>query len=234
MLHPKVIAVPLVLLGLLSGCSRRSIEVKVEGTADTAPSQAVLQEMHDLLSEQTRLKWERGYFEQFKKDGSLDDPHKRSELQRVEARYAETVRRLETIHRKELGQFERVADGAGLFCQEESIYGQPSYGIVMYAFSTQDIATNELLLFHADGVYRTAGTFRPLTTTGNGFYFRPNANIPKESRFVVACIQDAPEEIQNVKNGFMPDSNRARDPQRPYQTQVFGKDDKPIPPPDAN
>jgi hypothetical protein len=222
-------------VGLLSGCSRPSVDVKVEGEgiAETAPISAVLQEMHDLLAEQTSLKLERRYLEQFTKEGSPENPQNKSELQQVEARYAETVSRLETIHRNELGQFERVADGAGLFCQEEPFYGQPSYGIVMYAFSTRDIAANELLLFHAGGVYRTAGTFRPLTTTGNGFYFRPNANIPKESRLVAACIQDAPEEIQNVKNGFMPDSNRARDPQRPYRTQVFGKDDKPIPLPDG-
>jgi hypothetical protein len=92
MFHSKLIAVPLVLVGLLSGCSRPSVEVKIEvaSTAVTAPSPAVWQEMHDLLSEQTRLKWERGYFEQFKKDGSLEDPHKRSELQKVEARYTTT------------------------------------------------------------------------------------------------------------------------------------------------
>ena len=207
------------------------MKVEVEGTAETAPSPAVLQEMHDLLAEQTSLNLNRRYLEQFKKDGSPEDAQRTSELQQVEARFAETVSRLETIHRNELGQFERVAERASLFSSEESIYGQPSYGIVLSAFATRNIAANELLLFHADGVYRTAGTFRPLTTTGNGFYFRPNANIPKETRFVAACIQDAPEEIQNVKNGFMPDSNRARDPQRSYQTQVFGKDDKPIPPP---
>jgi hypothetical protein len=86
-------------------------------------------------------------------------------------------------------------------------------------------------LFHAGGVYRTSGAFRPLRTTGEGWYFRPNATIPAGEKFVVSCIQDAPEETQNVKKGFMPNSSRARDPQRPYRTVIFDRHNKPIPPP---
>jgi hypothetical protein len=83
-------------------------------------------------------------------------------------------------------------------------------------------------LFHAGRVYRTHGLIRKLTTTGTGWYFKPNVNIPEGTKFVVACIQDAPEEIQNVKSGFMPNSNRARQPDRPYRTEIFGRDGKPL------
>jgi hypothetical protein len=111
---------------------------------------------------------------------------------------------------------------ARLVYSEEPLYGQPSYGIILNARATEDIRENELLLFHAEGVYRTEGSFPKLTAgTGAGWYFRPNRDIPRASRFVVACIQDAPEAIQNVKNGYMPDSDRARDPSRAYNTQIF-------------
>ena len=179
--------------------------------SNDTPSNALLQEMHDLLSEQTRLQIHR----------------RRSD----HARVVEIDERLAEIHEKELGDFERVAEDAELECAEEPMYGQGSYGIILYAVATRDIHANELLLYHADGVYRTTGAFRELQTNGEGWYFRPNAEIPHGERFVVACIQDAPEEIENVKNGFMPDSDRARDPKRPYRTLIFGSDQKPIPPP---
>lgn len=86
----------------------------------------------------------------------------------------------------------------------------------------RNIDANELLLFHGQWVYRTSGEFAALKSPGEGWYFRPNVDIPKGARFVVACHQDAPEEIANVKAGFMPNSDRARDPYRPYRTEIFG------------
>lgn len=229
-LNAKTIVFPLFALGLLSGCSRPTAEV--DTVTETAPSPVVLQEMHDLLSERTGLQVKKRYFEQFTIDGpAAKESETFIELSGIENRLARIVTRLESIHQHELGPFERVAERAVLECHEEPLYGQSSYGIILYAVATHDIAAEELLLFHARGVYRTTGKFRALTTTGQGFYFRPNANIPRGERFVVACIQDAPEEIQNVKNGLMPDSDRARDPRRPYRTQVFGSDDRPIPAP---
>lgn len=184
-------------------------------------SAAVLQEMHDLSAERTRLDVKRRYFKR-----SIErEPSRReastAQLQRIDDRIAQIQERLEAIKRSELGEFERVAHNAVLECAEEPLFGQPSYGIILYANATGDIRENELLLFYASAVYRTQGSFPKLTTTGAGWYFRPNRDVPSGSRFVVACIQDAPEEIRNVKNGYMPNSDRARDPSRAYNTQIF-------------
>ncbi len=220
------------LVGLVCGCSRPHAEVAAVSVSDAGPSRDVLQEMHDLLSERTRVTLEQRYFQQFVVNESpTNESETSTELKRIEVRLSEIATRLDTIHRNELEPFERVAERAGLACHEEPLFGQPSYGIILYGVATGDISAGELLLFHAEGVYRTTGSFRPLAPNGQGFYFRPNANIPKGERFVVACIQDAPEEIENGKNGFMPDSDRARDPRRAYRTQVFGRDGEPISPP---
>ena len=82
------------------------------------------------------------------------------------------------------------------------------------------IEKDELLLFHAGDIYRTSGEFTPLKTTGVGFFFRPDREIAANKKFRVFCIQDASEEIENVKSGFMPDSDRARKPHRAYETEV--------------
>ena len=39
-------------------------------------------------------------------------------------------------------------------------------------------------LGHGGRVYRTRGSFQKLATTGAGWYFRPNANIPNRTGFV--------------------------------------------------
>jgi hypothetical protein len=194
------------------------------GTPDASepPTVAVLKEMHELCAEQTRLDIKKRYFKRV----IAREPSRReaatAELQKIDERIAQIQDRLDEIERSELAEFECVARNTKLECSEEPLYGQPSYGIILYANATEDIRKNELLLFHADGVYRTKRSFPKLTTgTGAGWYFRPNRDIPSGSRFVVACIQDAPEEIQNVKNGYMPDSDRARDPSRAYNTQIF-------------
>ena len=168
---------------------------------------AALQEIHDLHAERTRLRI-----------------HHRKD----HPRFAEIDREITEMHTRSLREFETVATNAALECSEEPGYGQPSYGIILYGTSIDDIATNELLLFHGGRVYRTHSSFPKLETTGAGWYFRPNVDIPKGSRFVVACIQDAPEEIENVRTGFMPDSDRARDPDRPYRTEIFSRNGKPF------
>jgi len=181
----------------------------------------VLQEMHDLHAEQTRLDIKRRYFKRVIEREPSRREAPTAELRKIDERMAQIRDRLGRIERSELGEFECVARNASLVCSEEPLYGQPSYGIILNANATADIRDRELLLFHASAVYRTKGSFPKLTTTGVGWYFRPNRDIPSGSRFVVACIQDAPEEIQNVKNGYMPDSDRARDPSRAYNTEIF-------------
>lgn len=190
--------------------------------APKAPTAAVLRETHNLRAEHTRLDVRRRYFVRSIKREPTRREAATAELQQIDQRIAQIQDRLEEIERSELGEFECVARNAVLECAEEPLYGQPSYGIILYADATDDIREDELLLFHASAVYRTKGSFPKLEKgTGAGWYFRPNRDIPSGRRFVVACIQDAPEEIQNVKNGYMPDSDRARDPSRAYNTQIF-------------
>lgn len=173
------------------------------------PINSALQEIHDLCVQRTRLRI-----------------HHRT----GHPRFAEIERRIDEIHHRKLREFQTVAKDACLECSEEPRFGQPSYGIILNATSVEDIAAGELLLFHGSRVYRTSGSFPKLTTKGEGWYFRPNVDIPKGTQLFVACIQDAPEEIENVKNGFMPNTNRARNPNRPYRTKIFGRDGKPLAP----
>ncbi len=167
---------------------------------------AALQEVHDLCAERTRLRIHH-------RDGH--------------PRLAEIEQRLGDLHEGPLKELQTVASDASLACSEEPMYGQRSYGIILYATAVEDLAEDELLLYHADRVYR--GTSYPkLTTTGEGWYFRPQVAVPKGTHFVVACIQDAPEELERVRQGFMPNSDRARDPGRPYRTQIFRPDGRPL------
>jgi len=211
--------------GVAGPLDRRGALVRAEPETPVAcerPTVAVLQEMHDLSAERTRLDVKRRYFERSAKREPSRREASTAQLQRIDERIAQIQDRLEAIERSELGEFERVARNAVLGCFEEPLYGQPSYGIILFANAAGDIRENELLLFHAGAVYRTKGSFSKLTTgTGEGWYFRPNRDISSGSRFVVACIQDAPDEIRNVKNGYMPDSDRARDPSRAYNTRIF-------------
>ena len=146
-----------------------------------------------------------------------------SRKEQIEARQQEITNRLKVIHESELGDLRRVAEKAGLECSEEPLYGQSSYGVIVYAKTLDRIQKDELLLFHAGSLYRTRGTIRPLRTTGNGFFLRPNVAIPSGRHIAMSCIQDAEEERENVKNGFMPDSNRARNPSRAYRANVYDR-----------
>ena len=196
-------------------------DVGRKSVSRNVPDTRVLQEMHDLRAELTRLDLRKRYLRRASKKERSGREAALAQLQKLDERIGEIQERLHNIHNNELRKFELVAKDAALECSEEPLYGQPSYGIILYATATSDINRNELLLFHAGAVYRTKGSFPRLTTTGVGWYFRPNQVVRKSERFVVACIQDAPEEIENVKRGYMPDSDRARDPARPYRTRIF-------------
>jgi serine/threonine protein kinase len=200
------------------------------------PSDAVLQEMHDLLAEETRLNLDLRYVQQFLEGGKLYDEADISRKQQnarrkeqLETRLQEITNRLKLIHESELGELRKVAENASLECSEEPLYGQSSYGVIVYAQTTERIQMDELLLFHAGALYRTRGTICPLRTTGSGFFLRPNVGIPADRHIALACIQDAEEENENVNNGFMPDSDRARNPSRAYRANVFDRQSgKPI------
>jgi hypothetical protein len=179
------------------------------------PTDSVLQEMHDLRAELTRLDLKLRYYKSVIKR----EPKQRADHEEKHKKVSEQIvaihNHIETIQETELPGFERVTAYAALDCSEEE-----SYAIILRASATARIAKDELLLFHAGDIYRTSGEFTPLKTTDAGFYFRPDREIAANKKFRVFCIQDAPEEIENVKNGFMPDSDRARKPNRAYQTQV--------------
>ncbi|MEZ5940942.1 MAG: M56 family metallopeptidase [Planctomycetaceae bacterium] len=196
--------------------------------ADEAFNKA-LQELHALLAERTKLKLVKKYHEQFLKEDDKNDTagrraernKARSELIRIADRFDQIAGRIVDLHASELQNLEPVAEHAVLECSEEPRYGQPSYGVIVYALSTQPIAADELLLFYGEHVYRIKGEPFTLKTKSQGFYFRPNVSVAAHTRFVVSCIQDAPEEIENVRKGFMPNSDRARDPQRAYRTELY-------------
>lgn len=187
----------------------------VPRTEPAAPTDSVLQEMHDLRAELTRLELKIRHY----KSAIEREPNQRAKHQAKHDELSERVvaihNRIESIRETELPEFERVTSYAALDCSEEE-----SYAIVVYASATVRIEKDELLLFHAGDIYRTSGEFTPLKTTGAGLFFRPDREIAANKKFRVFCIQDAPEEIENVKNGFIPDSDRARKPNRAYETEV--------------
>ena len=211
------------------------------GQAPVHPADTILQEMHDLKAETTRLEITRKYHRKFIEGGrqfeGTDKPEyvkAAREIANIDKRLSDIANRLQHILQKELGPLERVAKDVVHECSEEPLYGQPSYGVILYARSTTAISANELLLFHAGDIYRTTGVFRPLSTNGQGFYFRPNTEVAAGSQFVVTCLQDEPEEIANVKNGFMPNSDRARDPNRAYRTRLFNRNGTQLATPDGD
>jgi len=196
----------------------------VDGEMPVERINEALREVHELLAERTRAKLKLTYFRKNAETVDADG----SKTESLKQRLTTIANRIEKIHNTELASFEKVAENAGLANSEEPRFGQPSYGIILYATSVRDIDANELLMFHGDWVYRTNGEFAALDSPSAGWYFRPNVDIPKGTRFVVACHQDAPEEIENVKQGYMPNSDRARSPNRPYRTEIFGRDGKPL------
>ncbi|MCA9031689.1 MAG: M56 family metallopeptidase, partial [Planctomycetaceae bacterium] len=198
------------------------------GTAAEAFNKA-LQELHDLLARRTRLKLEKKFHEQFLKkndeNGSLGQRSERNKARNELIRIAEGLdhiaHRIVELHNGQLRDLEPVAENAALECSEEPRYGQPSYGVIVYASTTKPISQGELLLYYGESIYRIKGKPFTLTTTGAGFYFRPNIEVPTNTSIVVSCVQDAPEEVENVRKGFMPNSDRARNPENWYRTVLY-------------
>ena len=77
-----------------------------------------------------------------------------------------------------------------------------------------------MLLYHAPGIYRVKDIKPKLTTKGECWYFKPDRDIAAGKIFTIELIHDAPEESANVKAGFMPHTDRARDPGRAYATKI--------------
>lgn len=123
-------------------------------------------------------------------------------------------KRLATLEKEHLSKFERIAEPTG------SDYWESISDDVVSARASENISSGELLLYHVPGIYRVKNSKPKLITKGNCWYFRPNRDIRKGQEFSIVLIHDAPEELKNVAQGFMPHSSRARDPERAYKTKI--------------
>jgi hypothetical protein len=160
--------------------------------ADT-PGPAGRQELFDLSAQRAKLVLER-------------------EL--IGRRLAVIDKRLAELEKREFAGFERVADPTG------SDYSELISDTVRYATARQDVRKGELLLYHAPGIYRVKDVRPKLTTKGECWYFRPDRDVKKGQQMTIALVYDAPEEIALEAKGFFPQTDRARDPDRPYNTKI--------------
>lgn len=121
---------------------------------------------------------------------------------------------LAKAEKEQMAGFDRVATPTG------SDYWESISDNVVIARATADIKAGELLLYHAPGIYRVKDIKPKLTTKGECWYFKPDRDIAAGKAFTIELIHDAPEELANVKAGFMPHTDRARAPARAYTTKI--------------
>ena len=136
------------------------------------------------------------------------------ERELIDRRLAALDKRLAELEKVEFAGFDRVADPTG------TDYWESISDTVLFATARQDIRKNELLLYHAPGIYRVNDVKPKLTTKGECWYFRPCRAIAKSQRFTIVLVYDAPEEIELKAKGFFPLTDRARDPDRPYTAEI--------------
>jgi hypothetical protein len=148
-------------------------------------------------------------------------PEGRQELFDLAAKRTKLLLELEYIDKRtaalekaEFAGFDRVADPTG------TEYFESTSDTVLFATAKQDIAKGELLLYHAPGVYRVKDVKPKLTTKGECWYFRPNRDVKKGKQMTIQRVYDDPEEIALEAKGFFPQTDRARDPKRPYNTKI--------------
>ena len=121
---------------------------------------------------------------------------------------------LAKAEKEQMAGFDRVATPT------ESDYWESISDNVLHATATADMKAGELLLYHAPGIYRVKDIKPKLTTKGECWYFKPSRDIAAGKAFTIELIHDAPEELANVKAGFMPHTDRAHDPARAYKTKI--------------
>jgi hypothetical protein len=136
------------------------------------------------------------------------------ERELIDKRLAVINQRLAELEKVEFGGFERVADPTG------TDYWESISDTVLFATAKQEIGKGELLMYHAPGIYRVKDLKPRLSTKGECWYFRPDRNIKKGERMTIELVYDAPEEIALIAKGFFPLTDRARDPERPYNTKI--------------
>ena len=138
-----------------------------------------------------------------------------AERTKLELKLQYIEKRLAKLEKEQFAAFTRVADPAG--CD----YVEEISDIMYFARAKQDVRANELLLWHAPGIYRVKDSKPKLETNGECWYFRPDRDIKKGHRFTIVLIRDAPEESKNKAKGPMPRSVRGRDPERAYKTIIY-------------
>lgn len=136
------------------------------------------------------------------------------EREMIDKRLAEIDKRLAELENVEFAQFERVANPTG------SDYRESISDTVLLATASRHIAKGELLVYHAPGIYRVKDAKPKLTTKGECWYFRPDRDIKKGQQITIELVYDAPEEVALMAKGFAPVTDRARDPDRPYNTRI--------------
>lgn len=131
---------------------------------------------------------------------------------KLELDYVE--KRMAALEKEQFARFDRVADPIG------SEYWESVSDMVLKAKANQNIRSDELLLYHAPGIYRVGDSRPKLRTKGECWYFRPDRDIRKGEEFSVVLVYDAPEELELKAKGFFPLTSRARDPERAYKTEI--------------
>jgi hypothetical protein len=137
-----------------------------------------------------------------------------TERELIDRRLAAIDRRLAELEKVEFAKFDRVADPTG------SEYRESISDTVLFATARLDIRKGELLLYHAPGIYRVKDSRPELTTKGQCWYFRPDRDVKSGQRMTIELVYDAPEEVALAAKGFFPMTDRARNPDRPYNTKV--------------
>lgn len=161
--------------------------------AADAPSPQGHQELFDLSEQRRKLILEREF---------------------LDKRLAAIDKQLAELEKVEFACCDRVADPTG------TDYWESISDTVLLATAKQDIGKGELLLYHAPGIYRVKDSKPKLTTNGECWYFRPDRDIKQGQRMTIERVYDAPEEIALEAQGFFPLTDRARDPDRPYNTKI--------------
>ena len=132
----------------------------------------------------------------------------------IDKRLAAMDKRLAELEKVEFAAFDRVADPTG------TDYWESISDTVLFATAKQDIRKGELLVYHFPGIYRVKDFKPKLTTKSECWYFRPDRDIKLGRRMTIELVYDAPEEIALAAKGFFPSTDRARDPDRPYNTKI--------------
>ncbi len=123
-------------------------------------------------------------------------------------------RRIAELEKQQFSDFERVADPIG------SDYWESISDTVLYAKATRNIAEDELLLYHAPGIYRVKGVRPTLTTDGECWYFRPDREIREGEEFTVIPMRVTEDVRASEPEGSAPLAVMGSDPDRPLKAEI--------------